>query len=390
MMRRYKAIRPRIIPAGGAVMILLLQAACGDTAEVSDTGAQILLGPNDVTTAEVRTLRTGVALAGSLNPYRMTEVRAQVPGVVTSIAVDEGSAVREGQLLARIEAQGITSQATGAASGVAAAEAALALAERQAESANTLFDAGAMSEIDYRAAMTQLQAAEAQLAGARAQAAGASEQASRTQVVAPFVGEVSRRSVNLGEAVNPGATLFTVVNSSTLELRGQVPVDQAARVREGQPVAFSIDAYPGREFTGTVASVAPIADLSTRQVGVVMRLPNQDGELIGGLFATGRVFTSVEEDVIVIPNTALRGANNTPYVFVIENDVITRRNVEPGTRDGEQGVIAIVSGLSAGDRVISTPGEVQEGARVMTGSAAAEATAPAIGTTSDSTAGEGR
>jgi len=390
MMRRYISKRRRALPVGGALTILLLLTACGGAPETSETGTQILLGPSDVATAEVRTLRTGVALAGSLNPYRMTEVRAQVPGVVTSIVADEGTAVRQGQILARIEAQGITSQATGAESGVAAAEAGLALAQRRAESANTLYSAGAMSEIDHRAAMTQLQAAEAQLAGARAQAAGASEQAARTQVTAPFAGEVSTRSVNLGEAVNPGQTLFTVVNSSTLELRGQVPVDQATQVREGQPVVFSIDAYPGREFTGTVASVAPVADRNTRQVGVVMRLPNEDRQLIGGLFATGRVFTAVEENVVVVPDGALRGANSTPYVLVIENDVVTRRNVQPGTRDGETGVIAIVSGLSAGDRVISTPGEVQEGARVVNGSAAAEASAPAVGGAPGSTEGEAR
>jgi RND family efflux transporter MFP subunit len=354
--------------------VLLLQAACGGTTREAETGAQILLGPNDIVAVQTTNLRTGVALAGSLNPYRMTEVRAQVSGVVTSIAADEGTAVREGQQLARIEALGITTMATGAQSGLAAAEASLALVRRQAESATTLYNAGAMSEIDYRAATTQLQAAEAQLAGARATAAGASEQASRTQVVSPFVGQVSRRSVNLGEAVNPGQTLFTVVNSSMLELRGQVPVDQATRVQEGQPVAFTIDGYPGREFTGSVSSVAPIADLSTRQVGVVMRLPNGDGALIGGMFATGRVFTAVEENVLVLPEGAVRGTGASPYVLVVENDIVTRKSIQTGTRDEETGVVVITSGLSAADRVISTPGEIQEGARVISGTATGAAT----------------
>src|SRR5690606_23975999 len=115
-----------------------------------------------------------------------------------------------------------------------------------------------------------LEAAQAQLASAQAQATGATEQARRTTVTAPFAGEVSKRTVNLGEAVNPGGTMFTVVNSSILELAGQVPVDQAAQVREGMPVVFTLDAYPGREFSGTVARVSPVADPGTRQVGVVM------------------------------------------------------------------------------------------------------------------------
>lgn len=340
--------------------------ACGAGAEETVTGATVLLSPADIAAAEVRTLRSGVALNGSLNPYRMTEVKAQVPGVVTTIAAEDGQEVRQGQVLARIEAQGITSQATGAQSSVAAAEANLALARRQFESARTLHTAGAMSEIDFRTAETQLQAADAQLAGARAQAAGATEQASRTSVVAPFDGRVSAKSVNLGEAVNPGQTLFTVVNSSTLELQGQVPVDQAARVSEGQPVVFTIDAYPGREFSGTLASVSPVADPATRQVGVVMRLPNENGQLIGGLFATGRVVTSVEEDAIVVPDVALRVSNGASFVWVIENGTIVRRPVELGMRDGEQGVVAITSGLAVGERVVAAPGEVAEGARVLT------------------------
>ena len=97
--------------------------------------------------------------------------------------------------------------------------------------------------------------------------------------------------VSEGEAVNPGQALFTVVNTDYLELAGQVPVNQAARVRAGQPVEFSLAAYPGRVFRGEVARVEPTADPATRQVGVYVRLPNRDRALVGGLFATGRILT---------------------------------------------------------------------------------------------------
>src|SRR5690606_30778897 len=98
-------------------------------------------------------------------------------------------------------------------------------------SARLLFEAGALSEIDFRAAQTSYEAARAQLAAARAQATGATEQAQRATVTAPISGEISNREVSEGEAVNVAQTLLTVVNSTTLELAGQVPVDQATRVR---------------------------------------------------------------------------------------------------------------------------------------------------------------
>src|SRR5690606_20650253 len=134
-------------------------------------------------------------------------------------------------------------------------------------SARTLYERGAVSQIDMQTAEAGYRAAEGQLAAARAQLAAASESARRASVGSPIAGEVSDRHVNEGEAVNPGDPLVTIVNTTTLELAGQVPVQAAARVNAGQPVRFSVDAYPGQFFDGTVARVEPTADPNTRQVG---------------------------------------------------------------------------------------------------------------------------
>ncbi|HEU4561588.1 MAG TPA: efflux RND transporter periplasmic adaptor subunit [Longimicrobium sp.] len=355
--------------AVGTGMIALL-AACGGSApeeargETPAAAPQLALAPTDVATATATELQGGVALTGSLEPYRVVEVKAQVPGVVQGLAVDRGSAVREGQVLARIEAQGIQSQAGGAAAQVAAAQAALAQANRQLESARTLRDAGAMSEISYRAAETQVAAARAQLAGARAAAAGAGEQAARTRVVAPFTGRVSARQVQSGEAVNVGAAIVTVVDSRQLELKGQVPVEQAAAVREGQPVEFTLNSQPGKTYSGTVSRVDPVADPGTRQVGVTLRLPNPDGGLIGGLFANGRVLTGTTRTAVTVPAAAVRTAGEESFVWVVKNGRAERRVITVGERDDARGVVAVAAGLSAGEQVVAVPGEIEEGARV--------------------------
>ena len=367
----------RSAPGFAAVAILLAgQVGCsgGEAEIVETTGSVVALGPQDVTTVEMATMSSGIVLTSTLNPYLQVEVKAQVPGVVSALNAERGQAVPAGAVLARIEAQGITSQAAGARSGVAAGQANLALAQRQLESARTLYEAGAMSEIDFRMAQTQFEAAQAQLAASQAQAAGAAEQAGRTAVVSPISGQVSERSVSQGEAVDPGQTLFRVVNSGFLELEGQVPVDQATAVREGQAVVFTMDAYPGQELRGTVARVAPVADPSTRQVGVVMRLPNESGSLIGGLFATGRVITEAETQAMVVPTAALRGAGATNFVYVVENETIVRKPVTAGARDPIRGVVAITTGLRAGERVVITPGEITEGARVQNPAAQPAAT----------------
>lgn len=370
----------RPLRAAVATLLVLGTAACGgDEGEAAETAVAeqpnvVVLGTRDVAGAQMTALAAGVALTGSLEPYRIAEVKAQVPGVVRALEVDRGSDVRNGQVLARIEAQGIQSQAAGARSGVAAAQAQLSLARRQLESARTLFQAGAMSELDFRAAEAQYEAAQAQLAGARSTATGASEAAGRTAVRAPFAGQVSQRTANEGEAVNPGQTLLTVVNSEFLELRGQVPVDQANQVRPGQPAEFTLTAFPGRTFSGTVARVDPVADAGTRQVGVTLRLRNT-GELIAGMFATGRVVTGGDQQALVVPAAAVRGQGADQHVMVLAADSVVRRAVTLGARDDARGVVAVVSGLQPGEQVIVSPGVVPAGAKVRVQAAGAQAPA---------------
>lgn len=362
-----------------ALALLVLAACAAPEAEAVDT-AVVELAPSEVAVAERTSLRTGVTLTGTLNPHRQAEVKAQVPGTVTGIQVERGMRLAAGQTMATISAEGIRSQAASAEAGVAAANSGVAQARRELESARLLHAAGALSDLDLQAVETAYESAQAQLATAEAQAAGAREQAGRTVVSAPFAGEVSKRVVNEGEAVNVGETLFEVVNSSQLELEGQVPVAQATRVQVGQRVEFTLDGYPGRTFTGTVAQVAPVADPGTRQVGVTMRLPNDDRSVIGGLFATGRVITGTAENAVVVPSGAVRGTNGDAYVQLLEGGTLQRRSVVVGEVDPASGRTSIADGIAAGDTVVVSPGEVTPGTRVRVGSApiaAADARTPA-------------
>lgn len=359
------------VRAAAAAAAMAVLAGCGGgkageaKADTPPATPEVVLAPSDVAPAATTELQGAVGLAGSLEPSRMVEVKAQVPGVVQGLTVDRGSAVGQGQLLARIEAAGIQSQAGGAAAQVAGAQAALAQAQRQLESARTLHDAGAMSEISYRAAETQVASARAQLAAARAGATGASEQAARTRVLSPLAGRVSDRRVQSGEAVAVGAVLLVVVDSRSLELKGQVPVELAAAVREGQPVEFTITSDPGRTFRGTVARVDPVADPGTRQVGVTLRLPNADGGLIGGLYASGRVLTGQTRSAVAVPAAAVRTAGSESFVWVVKDGRAERRVVTLGERDDARGLVAVANGLAAGEQVVAVPGEIEEGARVV-------------------------
>lgn len=353
-----------------AALLILPVAACSSDDAGATTAADsavVALQPTDLAVARIETLAEGVLLTGTLNPYRIAEVRAQVPGLVSSIRVDNGDGVSQGQVMAVLSAQGIRSGAAGARAQVASAQANVALAEQRYESSRILYEAGAISQIDFQTAEAGLEAARGQLAAAEAQAASASESARQATITAPFAGEVSGRMINIGEAVSPGDPLFTVVNASTLELAGHIPVAEATSVRPGQRVEFALDAYPGRVFVGDVERVDPVADPATRRVGVYLRMPNTGRALVGGLFATGRIITGAQDSVLVVPVTAVRNATGAAYVWVVENETLQRREVTVGTTDPARGLVAIESGLEAGDQVLVAPGEPEPGARIQMG-----------------------
>lgn len=348
-------------------VVAMSLAACRGKSGAVDAAPPVILGPADVTVAATVDIGPTVVVSGALDPADIVRVRAQVAGTLRDLRVDRGSRVSRGQVMARIEAQGVTSGAESAKANVASAEAGLAVALQRLEGARKLFDAGAMSAVDMKSSQAGYDAAVAQLAAARSVNASASEAAGRTQLRAPFDGWVSDRVAEEGESVKAEDPVLTVVDPRTLELKGQVGAIDAARVRAGQAVTFTLDALPGREFKGTVARVDPMASAATRQVGVFARLSNANGAIVAGQYAHGRIRTGAATRTVVVPVTALRTSGQEAYVLVVDGNVVHRRAVVTGARDEDAGVIAITSGLHAGERVVVTAGvEMADGAKVST------------------------
>ncbi len=348
----------------GLLALALAMAACGGKKNAGDAATVVVLAQADLATAARESIGEAVVVTGTLAPYKVAEVRAQVPGVLTGLRVDRGSRVSAGQLMAALQAEGVRSQAVGAKAAVAAAQAGVALALRQLESSKKLHAAGAVSDFDLQAAQAGYESSLAQLAAARAGEAAAGEAARRANVSAPFDGDVSERKANEGEAVNPGAVLFTVVDARQLELEGEIPAEDAVKVRAGMRVEFTLDAYPGRTFRGNVARVEPTADASTRQVGVYVRLPNTDRAIVGGLYATGRILTGASREGVVVPIASLRGAGQDTYVWAVRGGKAVKQQVKVGERDEARGAVEILSGVTVGETVVAAPGDLADGATV--------------------------
>jgi RND family efflux transporter MFP subunit len=339
-----------------AAAALLVLAACGKQTEAAQEKAPeaLTLGPEAVAVVQQEEIRTGPQLSGSLRAEREAQVRAQVGGQVLAVYADQGQAVRAGQALARIDAAAIRDAATSAATGVASAQTTLEVARRNYERAQTLNQAGAMSDRDLEAARAQLSQAQAQAAGARSTQASARKQLGNTEVRSPITGVVSMRPVSAGDIVQPGTQLFTVVDPHSMRLEASVPADQLGELRLGSTVRFTVNGYPGRTFTGTVQRISPAADPQTRQVPVVVTIPNEGGTLVAGLFAEGRVESQVRQGMM-IPANAIDERGVTPTVLRLKGGKAERVAVQTGVRDPDSERVEVTGGLAPSDSVLVGP-----------------------------------
>ena len=326
--------------------------------------ASIVLSASDVHEVKRGPIEAGAAVSGDLRPIEEVSIRARLEGDLVSVLVREGDRVSRGQLLARFEASEQESDQESAAAERAAAEGELANAKWNAEQSAELFRAGAIPERDLKSAQQAVVTAQARLAAAAARVRSTSSFVVDTRVLAPTSGVVSQRLVENGERVARGAPMFTVVRNDVLELEASVPARQAEAIRVGQPVRF-MAAGRGRE--GRVARVSPTIDPQSRALKVYVQIPNSDGALRGNTLATGRIVERTVPDAVVVPSTALRqGPEASTFVYRIADGAIARTPVTVGILDEAQGIAQVVSGLSAGDRVVvGNVGTIGDGMQVQ-------------------------
>ena len=313
--------------------------------------SSITLAASDVAVVNKGAVEEGVSIAGDLNPIESVDVRARLEGDLVGVYVREGQHVSQGQVLARFESSEEESGQRSAEADRASAETDLSTAQWNYEQSQELFKAGAISEQNLKVAQQAVAAARARLAATDAKLKSMSMVVRDTRVLAPTTGVIGARSVENGEHVAKGASMFTVVRSDVLELAASVPARQANAVKVGQSVHFTAD---GRRIEGRVARVSPTIDPNTRSVAVYAQIANPGGAIKGGTFATGRVVSRVIDGAIKVPTGALRQSQDDgrPYVYRIDGRTIEVALLQLGVIDDRAGVAEVLSGLAEGDRVI--------------------------------------
>jgi RND family efflux transporter MFP subunit len=166
-----------------------------------------------------------------------------------------------------------------------------------------------------------------------------------------MAGIVSERAVSGGDVVQPGSPLFTIVDPRSMRLEGGVASNELRLVEVGAPVEFTVNGYPDRVFVGRVERISPTVDPATGQVQVAVTIPNAGGDLVGGLFAEGRIASEAVTG-IVVPIGAVDLTRQSPSVLRVRGGVVELVPVEVGIRDEQSERIAIVAGVEAGDTLL--------------------------------------
>jgi len=275
-------------------------------------------------------------------------VRAEVPGPLIDVRVDEGERVTKGELLARISPGAITSQQSSQSAAIAALRGNVAIAQKDLARQQSLYRSGIVARATVEASRAQVDAARAQLAQAQASSATTNEQSRDTTVESPLAGVVTKRWVSEGDVVSVGATLFTIIDPQAMQLEAAISADNLQDIKVGTPIEFKVQGFDDKVFGGRIARVNPEADPATRQIKVFAEIPNPAGALASGLFAEGRLQNQTRIGVIV-PSAAIDHRMTTPAVTRVRNGVIEHFNVTLGVVDDQNDRVEIRQGVSPGD-----------------------------------------
>ena len=361
------SVAARVIAVAGVVA---LAGACkGGTSDASaatqGNGGRVQPpAAVELAAAERGTVSRSVTVAGLSEPVRSVGVNSQLSGALTAVNVEEGDVVREGQVLARIDARELDAQ-------VASAQAALNFARGTFERSTTLRQSGVITAAEFERDRAAHEAAKATLEQLQTRLGYAT-------VRAPISGVVTQKRLEAGDITSPNTRLFTIADISTMVVRVQVSELDVLGLRVGQTVDVALDALPGRTLTGRVRRIFPAADTLTRLVPVEVALTGEGARLARPGFL-GRVTFALDarRDAVLVPQSAVLGGEGAQSVMMVRDGKAVRRPVETGLVS--QGRVEITSGLEAGEMVIvAGNSQLREGAEVRV----VGPTAPRIGDSS--------
>ena len=354
------------------IVLILAGTKFAQISTMISAGKHMAPPPVAVTTAQVQQvewqpLRPAV---GTLIAIRATTLSAELTGTVREIGFENGSVVKKGQMMVRLDTSAEEAQ-------LASAQADAALARQTLDRAENL----RKQEVNTQAELETAQAKDKQ---ARATVVNLQAIINKKIIRAPFDGRAGIRAVELGQVVSPGTPIVSLQTVSPIYAEFQLPQQALADVKLGQKVAVKVDVFPDRSWEGTVTTINPEVDPSTRNVRMRATVENPDGLLNPGMFANVEVEAGKAGQALVVPATSVIYAPYGDSVYLVveekKDDASaqgadkgegnkSKEKAAPPKTDGKPALVArqqfvrlgerrgdyvsILNGLSAGQTLVS-------------------------------------
>ena len=312
---------------------------------------------NNIVAVETEAVKLTNSLGGliykaNLKPAEAASVSSGTSGQVIQVSFENGDIVAQGQPLAYLDDKDLQNQLRTAQIDLSKLELSLDAAKSDYDIASQLYAEGACSKTSYETAMRAYKTAQANVQLKQVDIQDLTNSLNDCVVKAPIAGEISAKTINVGQYVNPGAVIATVNNNATIKAEIQLMQEDLGKVAAGQEVILRLDKNAGTEYKGIVETIAASANSQTRAFDCLIRVDNASGALNSGTLGYVEISSQYKEQVLAVPMKAVAGTEGNYSVFTIENDAARRISVTIG--EISEDMIEITSGLQEGDELIVT------------------------------------
>lgn len=278
-----------------------------------------------------------LSLSGSIDANEQIQLTSEVSGIAEKIYFIEGTTVKQGQVLVKINDIELRAQSNEAATRQK-------LASENERRARLLLEKEAISQEEYDIASADFKTAQAQTQLITAQIA-------KTSIRAPFSGTIGLRNISPGTYVTPQTIITTLVNSSSIKLTFSVPEKYATQIKIGTTVTFTL-AGAAKKYQAKVYATEPAVDVSTRTLRIRALANNAEGTLIPGTFADVQLPLDKTANAYMVPTEAIVPVQGGKKVYVLRNGKADEAVITTGTRTAAD--VVVLDGLKAGDTVITS------------------------------------
>jgi len=321
------------------IIISALVMACGKKEAAAPTGQARQMRVPEVEGFIVRpqSISDKIEVPGTLLPGEQTQIRSEVSGRIIKLNIQEGESVQKGALLIKLFDSDLQTQ-------LKKLRVQLAIAETTEKRQRELLEIKGISQQDYDLVKLNVETLKVDIEATQIAIV-------KTEIRAPYAGQLGLRSVSLGAYISPAEIITTVRQVNELKLEFSVPEKYAKEVKKGDNVTFRVDGGQ-REHTAVVIATENSVEQTTRTLRIRALVGKIDPELVPGVFARVNLQLGETADALLVPTQALISTARNKQVAVLKKDSVVFNVVETGARDSV--LVQITNGLKAGDTIVTT------------------------------------